>query len=241
MKKWLLLCLLVPLVAHAEIYRWVDEAGNVVYSDQPHKGATKVQLPGVSTYQSPVSPGAAAGAGATTKKQANQSGATDYGVTIVKPADNGTVRNNNGDVDIQVTVEPPLNWQAGQRLAVSLDSDSGQSTATSSHFQLRNVDRGTHALHVWVVGANGQQLSPKSTITFFMHRAIAKPQTTPPSNGNGNGSPYTPPSSTGAYTPPSSTGAYTPPANGNTYKPPANGGAYKPPAGGNSYKPNYKP
>jgi len=228
MKKWLLLCLLVPLTAHAEIYRWVDEAGNVVYSDQPHKGATKVQLPGITTYRSP-SP--AAGAGAKANKQANQAAATDYGVTIVKPADNGTVRNNNGDVDIQVTVEPPLNWQAGQRLAVSLDSDSGHSTATSTHFQLRNVDRGTHALHVWVVGANGQELSPKSTVTFFMHRAVAKPQTTPPSNGNG--SPYTPPSSTGAYKPPSSTGAYTPPANG--------GGAYKPPAGGNSYKPNYTP
>ncbi|MEJ2345487.1 MAG: DUF4124 domain-containing protein [Gammaproteobacteria bacterium] len=147
MKKWLLLCLLVPLTAHAEIYRWVDGAGNVVYSDQPHQGATKVQLPGITTYQSPASAsGGATARGANANKQANQA-ASDYGVTIVKPADNGTVRNDNGDVDIQVTVEPPLNWQAGQRLAVSLDSDSGHSPPNSSCATWTAVP--THCTYGW--------------------------------------------------------------------------------------------
>jgi hypothetical protein len=39
MTRGLLLCVLFPLVAHAQIYKWVDEKGRVHYGEKPPPGA----------------------------------------------------------------------------------------------------------------------------------------------------------------------------------------------------------
>ncbi len=209
MKKWMLLLLLVPLAAHAEIYRSVDSAGNVVYSDQPRPGSKPVKLPGISTYK----PSAATQAAEKAKAPAATPGANvTYEVTITNPADQATIRDNAGNVPVRVQVTPPLDAAAGQRLSVSVDGSSDVYTATSDSFQLQNIVRGTHTVAVWVVGPNDEPLGPKASVTFFMHHTTLKqsrkaaeaagrnPEQRPPSAGGGqnyrprsNPSPYRPP------------------------------------------------
>ena len=57
MRKILLISLgtLFSFVAHAEIYKYVDENGRVTYSNLPMKGAKKVDLPEISTIAPPKS------------------------------------------------------------------------------------------------------------------------------------------------------------------------------------------
>ncbi|MEJ2418956.1 MAG: DUF4124 domain-containing protein [Exilibacterium sp.] len=40
----ILAMLLLPITTVADVYRWVDEKGNVHYSDQPREGASEVEL-----------------------------------------------------------------------------------------------------------------------------------------------------------------------------------------------------
>ena len=64
MRGWMaiLLCW-VATSAGAAVYRSVDAQGNVTFSDQPARGAEKVELPPVPTYPAPAyqSPRAPAG------------------------------------------------------------------------------------------------------------------------------------------------------------------------------------
>src|SRR5258708_39285956 len=48
------------LTTGATVYKWVDENGLVHYSDQPHAGAQKVEVPGAQTYKATEATAAAA-------------------------------------------------------------------------------------------------------------------------------------------------------------------------------------
>lgn len=210
MKKWMLLLLLVPLAAHAEIYRSVDSAGNVVYSDQPRPGSKPVKLPGISTYK----PSAATRAAEKAKAPAPPGATSSHQVTITNPADQATIRDNAGNVPVQVQVQPPLDAAAGQRLSVSVDGSSDVYTATSNSFQLQNINRGTHTVTVWVVGPNDEPLGPKATTTFFMHHTTLK-QSQKAAQATGHTPEPTPPPTSGGsqnYQPRPSSSPYRPPA-----------------------------
>lgn len=44
MRMLLLVLLITPMVASAEIYKWTDEAGKVHFSDKPFKGSETVEV-----------------------------------------------------------------------------------------------------------------------------------------------------------------------------------------------------
>lgn len=241
MSKWLFLVLLLPLAAQAAVYRWVDESGNVVFSDQPHPGAKKIQLPGISTYQPP----AAVSNGNATPTAKPAAGAGTYSVQIESPTDQQTIHDNNGNLNVRVSIQPALQPGLGAQIAASLDDHSQTYKSSGTSLTIPNIDRGTHVLHVWVEGRNGQPISERSSVTFYMRRASVKHPKPPQTPANGAnpyqpaplGNTYQPPSSENAYKPPSSENAYKPPSSENAYKPPANGGTYTPRTNPNTYKP----
>ena len=47
-----LLCLIPTAPAHAEIYKYVDESGQVTFTDVYKKGAKRIELPGAPVQQS---------------------------------------------------------------------------------------------------------------------------------------------------------------------------------------------
>lgn len=161
----LLLCVAPTLVA-AEIYRSVDENGNVIYSDQPAQGSKKVDLPELSTYESkPVPPGTLTpqpqAAAAATQTQS-------IGLNFVQPSAEETIFDNQGNVAVALRVEPPLTPE--QRLALQLD-DGETVQVDGPTYQFSGVDRGTHTLRAWVVGANGQTQGEQASVTFHLRQA----------------------------------------------------------------------
>jgi len=154
-------------------YKWVDENGVVQYSDRPvGEDAQEVSLPPASHYQPPEysipEPDAQAAAPANPYDE----------MVIVKPQPEATVRDNSGNVEVEVALTPTL--RKGDTMTVLLDGQVFAESVSNRRMVLQAVDRGTHQLQVKVLGPQGAQLASTPTVTFHLHRAIApKPQPQP--------------------------------------------------------------
>lgn len=171
MKFTCLLLLGFLLPAHAEIYRWVDAEGNVVYSDEPHADAETVDLP-ASTVYTPVeeelddlklSPDEDAA-------ELTSPAIPNYQLRIITPADDESIWVNNGDVSVTMVVEPELNAERGDQIIVQLDGAQVGPAQSQTSFQFSNLSRGSHSLSAMVVDSTGAVLTNSSTVTFHLHR-----------------------------------------------------------------------
>lgn len=159
----LVLCLLSGGVS-AEIYRSVDQDGNVVYSDQPGQGGKKVQLPEISTYEpKPIPPGTL-----TPTPAEAAPAAPAPKLRFVQPGADETIFDNQGNLDVALRVEPPL--KPDQRLALQLDGGTPTEIGTSS-YHYSGLDRGTHTLQAWVVGHSGEPVGEQTSVTFHLRQA----------------------------------------------------------------------
>jgi len=177
-KRLLLLLLMLGPAGHglAAVYKWVDEQGNVIYSDQPRPGAEQLKVPPVPTYSAPPLPPRSSGAGAP---KAEAPAYTH--VSIVQPSHDSTVRNNAGVVVISALLEPPLRTDLGHKIVLSMDGTPIGEPGPSTAIQLSNVDRGTHTLQVSVVDDAGKVLVTSDPSTFHMRRvSILHPKPAPP-------------------------------------------------------------
>ncbi|RMF17455.1 MAG: DUF4124 domain-containing protein [Gammaproteobacteria bacterium] len=154
--------------AGAEIYRWVDEQGNVEYSDTPREGAEKIDLPPPAVISMP-KPSDLPARSAPEQPDADE---PPYRTLKVRfPQDQSAFFSGSGDVTILTDVDPPL--RPGHRFQAVLD---GQVMATSRDtLTLKEVFRGTHSLVVQVV-ADGKVIQSTPTITFTLQRPRIKRQ-----------------------------------------------------------------
>ncbi len=163
--RLLLLCLilLIPLITHADIFKWTDANGVVHYSDTPREGASTVQLPPEQTFSG----------GQNARPPSNNSqppAATGYtSVRITNPTDNYTyVNNEQGQMTVSVDIQPVL--QGTDKMQVLLDGRPVGDPQAGSNLGINNVERGQHTVQVQVVGANNTVLATSNTVTFNMQR-----------------------------------------------------------------------
>ena len=168
MRRILYLSLFVTCSLSAEIYRLVDEGGNVLFSDQPHPEATLIEVNALPTY-TPI----------TTSFNVSESKsiedsradiAPEYEVEIISPRDDQAFWDSSGTVAIQVQLQPELDASRGDLIKVMLDGKEIGEPQESTVISLTNVDRGTHSLNVAVVSAEQKILSSSDTIEFHLHR-----------------------------------------------------------------------
>ncbi|MEJ2529853.1 MAG: DUF4124 domain-containing protein, partial [Gammaproteobacteria bacterium] len=96
----------------AAIYKWVDENGEVHYSDQEQTGSKEVKLPATVTYTPTAS------AGKDNRKVPNKVHGYRE-MSIVQPKMNETLHSNTGDVQVSIKLVPGL--QLGDTIAIHLD------------------------------------------------------------------------------------------------------------------------
>jgi hypothetical protein len=173
--------LLIPLLlgcfisntGYAEIYMWLDENGNKVYSDNPDekKQAQPVELTPLTILGFPEqdkSPDTTA-----TRPLNPFDQMIDYkSIVISSPQNDATVRDNSGTVEVQILTEPAL--AKGYTVEIWLDNVSTGAPKANTSFVLTNVDRGTHTLSAKLYDPQGKPLLTSPAITFHMHRFTAK-------------------------------------------------------------------
>ncbi len=180
MQRLLVTAVIATLVgsAWAEIFKSVDENGNVVFSDLPPAGdaAEPVTVEPVNSYDTAqATPPSAPTTGAAATIDADY-----YGIfRITDPATDTAIRDNAGNVAITFTLMPGL--RGDHRLQLLLDGTPAPATLDDSRFQLTNVDRGTHTAVGRIVDGNGDVVTETAPITFHMLRAFLRP-TPAPSN-----------------------------------------------------------
>ena len=174
-------------VAHAEVYRWVDATGRVVYGDNPPKksGAKAVDLPTLTiadgyapkvTVPEPATsspaPAEAAPASGVPPEAAEE--ATAYSeFKITSPTADETVRSNTGSVDVSVALTPSL--KSGDGIVWYVDSKQAGSGVTPT-VTLNDLTVGTHRVFAVLNDAAGNIIQNTETITFNMLRQTALPK-----------------------------------------------------------------
>ena len=161
--------------ATAEMYKWVDENGNITYSDTPPVKEAEALRPPVLNTVPTVKPKPKASA----PEERPEKPTIYTRLDITSPSNNATVRDNSGNISISMKTVPALNTKQGHTISVSLDGkmikDKIQSTTTS----LDNIDRGSHTISASIKNKKGSTLYTSQTITVHLHRAIKKPAPKP--------------------------------------------------------------
>lgn len=158
----------------AEVYKSVDENGNVIFTDQPSENAEKIHIKEVQTIETrkpqseetaPVEAGSDEGS-----EQDAEAGPEYTSVSITSPANDSAIRANDGNITISAAVLPSLKADAGHQLALYMDSKL-VSAGPGTQFSLSNVDRGTHNFSVAVIDKEGKELirSAATSITILRH------------------------------------------------------------------------
>jgi hypothetical protein len=163
-----LFCLLIMLSASAaaDVYTYIDAAGNRVFTDQPHKNAKRVQIqPSNSTSGSP--PPQRTVQSAPAKAKPRTMFRYDL-LRILVPEPDATVRSTQGELIVTVTSKPAL--QEGHSYRLLLDGKPTDQAGRSPVFPLKNIDRGTHQLAVEILDETGRVLEKTPNQPFHMLR-----------------------------------------------------------------------
>lgn len=159
----LLVTFTVAGTLNAEIYKSYDTDGNVVFTDVPAANSEKVDLPDITTFKSqPYKP-------IQSSQPASGNKELRYDIKLVQPAHKETVRDNNGNIPVEIEVKPALRRERGHQMLIWLDNEKPVKF-TTNRYQLSNIDRGTHTVSVKVVDAKGKALSVTQTNTVYVKR-----------------------------------------------------------------------
>ncbi|MBP6723227.1 MAG: DUF4124 domain-containing protein [Halioglobus sp.] len=168
--KNLVLCLLVllPQLAAAQIFRSVDEQGNVTFSDTPPSSGPSEQIEVRQTNRTPApavietlepAPGAAA---------EEEGAAVAYSVAITSPENETTIAMGPGNFTVSAAVEPALGQ--GEVLQLFIDGSPSGEPQAGGTWALTNVFRGAHDLTVAVVDSKGARLAESAAVRVYVLR-----------------------------------------------------------------------
>ena len=149
----------------ADIYRWKDSEGNVIYSDTPQPGSEKVTLQETTILPSapiPKSPD---------ESNTEKPGPVKYeSVAITRPTDEQTIRENIANVSVAIRLQPGLQAGHGHKLQLLFDGQGVEEPGRKTSFTLPAVDRGAHTLQAVISESNGRVVTRSAITTFFVHK-----------------------------------------------------------------------
>ncbi len=165
MKRILILLVLIACQANAEIYKSTNANGEVVYSDTPSQGSEKVKMPALPTYTPPPMPPPG-----VSQDQAQEK--TDFykSFEIVSPANEETIRNNLGVLNIEAQLTPALQVRMNHRVQFFLNGEPYGTPVGKTSLTISNLDRGDYNLSATVVDADGKALISTGNVVLYMKR-----------------------------------------------------------------------
>ena len=166
MKMLLTIALLFSAnLAHAELYKSLDEHGEVVYSDKPPTMGAQEFKPPALQVQPPIKIPPK-----TIKTIEQKEIPYPYSaLAFTQPEANADFHNNEANISYALTITPVLASKLGHYLNIKLDDTAVASKTSTLSGTLNNVDRGEHTLKADVCDANGIILRSAS-VSFTIHK-----------------------------------------------------------------------
>jgi len=162
----LLPCLLISLSVHSAMYKWVDKDGNTHYSDiQPFENAGEHISPTINT-----TPAINIPEPQITEESSNTKDTVYKFLKITYPANDETIRNNQGNFSIKLEIQPALNTSQGHYINILLDNKITHNKLTGLSAQFSNIDRGTHQISATIKNKRGKTILSSESIRIYLHR-----------------------------------------------------------------------
>ena len=169
MRDYFTVCFFVVAVtsvsgtAIAGIYKYLDENGNIAYSDKPVHGAQKLKIKLRPTPESDV---AQQSAEALEDDDGNSKEVTSYeSLELLTPNDDKVVSDRSGSV--QVVLLPTPRLSSTHELVITVDGKD-ISRGRHANLNLSQVSRGTHTVSARILDANGTTMISSPTATFHV-------------------------------------------------------------------------
>ena len=167
MKAIIPVLLLLAGTAHADVYKTITPSGEVIYSDVRTSGARQMNVPEPQTYTPAPLPVAV-----IPQPDAEEDKTGPYETFVIdSPVNEETIRNNLGNIEILVTLEPELNARDGHRIVYYMNDKAQGRKTVDMEKTLVNVDRGEHLLSAAVLDRSGEVVISTAPVKVFMHRA----------------------------------------------------------------------
>lgn len=190
----LTLLLTCATTLYAQVYTYVDNNGNTIYTDNPpeqqetRKLDIQLTQPAQQKQQDnlqdqlvdnetktvrlspPTTTGLPTPNDTTNTLAASMTAQTDKDITnyqhidIIKPANEETIRNSGGQMTIEVTSEPAL---ASKHLYRFLIDGKAIGETTSTTYNVPNLERGEHKLIVEIINASDKRAITRSQEHVF--------------------------------------------------------------------------
>lgn len=174
MRTILLFLLFASLPAMAQVYTYVDEEGNRVFTDRPKPGnAERIELaPSNGMTAQPTAPAVLPPA-AIPRELGYQV------LRILVPEPDATLRDMEGNLIVTAMSEPGL--RDGHSYRLVLDGKTQGEPGRSPVFPITNLDRGTHQLAVEIVDGKGRvvERTPNQPVHILRTTLAQKRQARP--------------------------------------------------------------
>lgn len=167
MHKWLIAILFLGSTAQAApVYRWVDENGQVNYSDRPGPGAVPIEL---STGAPSLDAGPSSPRGQQPALEPQTPAVAPYEtLAVIQPASRETLWGTAGRVEVAIGISPEL--QPRHSLALYMDGELAEFGVRATGFVIEDVPRGEHTVQAVVRDEAGRELLKSAPITFFVQQ-----------------------------------------------------------------------
>ena len=164
---FLLNCTLVTQVS-AGVYKRVNPDGSVEFTDVPEEiGEKPIEVAPSSSYSPPPQPPSTAPEPAVKETEFSYES-----VSITGPANDATIRDNEGNISISVESTPGL--RKDHHYLLKMDGKP-VGEGSSRTFSLNNVDRGSHNFIVQILDQDKKVLIESKSVVVHLHRAFVKP------------------------------------------------------------------
>jgi hypothetical protein len=170
----MLAMLAAPAFAAQTVWKWVDDKGVTHYSDRATPGATKMEL-----NVAPATTVEPSGYSAPRPQEESQAAGPPYrNFEISKPANDETIPNTGGAVQINVRVDPSL--RNGHTVQLLVDGRPVANPGLTTDFSLSEIARGTHTAKAVIRDRRGVQIQETSAVQFHVRQeSIANPPVGP--------------------------------------------------------------
>ncbi len=163
----LALAMLPSTEAQAQIYKYRDSNGNVVFSDKRPPGSVddsveEIVLPATNSTRSSDTTTPAPQADTASPEN------VDYQTTIIEPSDGSTIPMGPGNFVVSVSISPAL--AGGEQLQLIVDGSPAGAPQRSSAWELQNVYRGKHSLMVQRLSSKGDVIDRSIASTVYVLR-----------------------------------------------------------------------
>ncbi|MES9862710.1 MAG: DUF4124 domain-containing protein [Candidatus Thiodiazotropha sp. LLP2] len=157
----LILLLSQPLMAR-DVYKWVTEDGEIIYSESYQPGAERIRVRDdkkKSTLKLE-----------NLDKESEAAATGEYiNFDIVQPGSDETIRNAEGSVSVGLSISPPL--FSGHTIQLYVDGKKLDSKITTTQLVLQQLSRGTHSLKAEIIDGEGNKVRETGSTTFHLRQA----------------------------------------------------------------------